>query len=92
LEVYTGHNFFQFLHSTWHWCLIWTLSLNHEANSTLVPLCSSTCLKLFILSLILNYLRFPLLSIFHTLAVKFVLTIKVGFYEVKLHGHRDWRI
>jgi hypothetical protein len=50
-----------------------TESLNCDACSTYVPICAATYAKIFILSLILSDLGFPLLSIFHPLAVKFIL-------------------
>jgi hypothetical protein len=43
---------------------------------TCVPICASTCTEIFILSLVSN-LGFPLLSIFHPLAVKFISIDKI---------------
>jgi hypothetical protein len=51
-------------------------SLNRDACSTCAPVCASTCTKIFILSLIVCYLGFPLLSTFHPLAVKFAFVYK----------------
>jgi hypothetical protein len=48
-------------------------SLNHDNISTWVPISAWTCAKIFILSLVINDFHFPLLSIFHPFAMKFVL-------------------
>jgi hypothetical protein len=50
-----------------------TESPNHVACSTCVPICASTYAKIFIVSLTVSDLCFPLLSIFHPLDMKFVL-------------------
>jgi hypothetical protein len=50
-----------------------TGSPNCDACSTCVPICVSACTKVFILSLFVIDLGFYLLSVFNSLAVKFVL-------------------
>jgi hypothetical protein len=50
-----------------------TGSFKYDASSIHLPICASTCAKIFILLLIVNDFPFHLLSIFHPLAVKFVL-------------------
>jgi hypothetical protein len=50
-----------------------TESLKHGTSSIHVPIRTSTCTKIFILSLTVNDFHFPLLSTFHPFAVKFIL-------------------
>lgn len=50
-----------------------TESLKHNVPTECLPICASTCTKLFVFSLTLNHFNFFLLSIFHHLAVKFAL-------------------
>jgi hypothetical protein len=52
-------------------------SLNHGASSPFVPICASTCAKIFIFIAYCE-LGFPLLSIFHLPSVKIVL----GYNEI----------
>jgi hypothetical protein len=72
-KVRTGCTFFQFLYDSSRWCLARMLKVSSVMPVQHVPICASICVKIFILSLIVNYFRVPLLSIFNPLAVKFAL-------------------
>jgi hypothetical protein len=50
-----------------------TKKLNHDASSPCLPICASTCAKIFILSLTVSDLGFHLLYIFHPFVMKFIL-------------------
>jgi hypothetical protein len=79
-KVCAGRNSFHFLHSSSQWGLVWAFKVSTVMPVQHVPICAATCDKIFILLLIGSDLCFPLLSIFHPLAVKFILVYTKIWY------------
>jgi hypothetical protein len=92
-KVHVGHNLFSL--SSWFFTVVFSMgteSLNCDASSTYVPLCASTCTKIFILSLV-NDFHFPLLSIFHLLAMKLLINNKIwSVWNEVTWALGDWRM
>jgi hypothetical protein len=63
-EVHYGHNFLPIF--SWFFTVVFTLdneSLKHDASLTRMPISTSTCTKIFVLTLSANY-YYPHFSLF----------------------------